>query len=148
MNNSMQRSALDNVIARQKGVKRKGTDRHSLSCPPERSKPNASADIWVDPDQWVGICCRVSGRNRELWQTVERLRMPGRGIIVKSAHVYDHPYGVRRIAYRGDGPSDKRTWQPGDQNSRGILFESAEHHICARVIPGRFSSHGGRCRGL
>ena len=148
MNNSMQRSALDNVIARQRGVKRGGTDRHSLSCPPEHRKVNASADIWVDPDQWVGICCRVSGRNRELWQTVERLRMPGRGIIVKSAHVHDHPYGVRRIAYRGDGPSDKRTWQPGDQNSRGILFASAEHHIYSRVIPGRFSSHGGRCRGL
>ena len=149
MNNSMQRSALDNVIARQKGVKREGTDRHSLSCPLEHGKVYASANIRVDPDQWVvGICCRVSSRNRELWQTVERLRMPGRVNVVKTAHVYDHPYGVRRIAYRGDGPSDKRTWQPGDQNSRGILFESAEHHICARVIPGRFSSHGGRRNGI
>ena len=148
MNNSMQRSALDNVIARKRGVKRKGTDRHSLSCPPQRSKPNASADILADPDRWVGICRRVSGRNRELWQTVERFRMPGRGIVVRIAHVCDHPYGVRRIAHHSNGPGDKRSWQPRDQNSRGILFASAEHHIYSPVIPGRFSSHAGHCRGL
>ncbi len=148
MNNSMQRSALDNVIARQEGVKREGTDRHSLSCPPERSKPNASADIRVAPDQWGGICCRVSGRNRELWQTVETLRMPGRDIVVKTAHVYDRPYGVRRIAYRGDGPGDKRTWQPRGQNSRGTPSASAGHAIHSHVRPGRCSSHGGRFRGL
>ena len=147
MNNSMRRSALDNVIARQRGVKWKGTDRHSLSCPPERSKPNASADIRVDANQWVGICCRVSGRNRELRQAVETLRMP-RGIIVKSAHVYDHPYGVRRIAYRSDGPGDNKTWQPGGQNSRGTPSASAGHAIYSHVRPGRLSSHGGRCRGL
>ena len=77
MNNSMQRSALDNVIARQRGVKRKGTDRHSLSCPPERSKPNASADIRVDARSMGRHLLPRLRSQPGLRQTVERLRMPG-----------------------------------------------------------------------
>ena len=145
MDNSMHCLALGSVIARQEDGRWEGTDRHFLSCLPGQGKVNASDDIRVDPDQWVGVRCRVSGRYRGLRQTVERLGMPGGGVTVKSAHLSAHPYGVRRIARRNDGRGDGRTRQSGDQDSRRILFASAERHIHSCVIRRRRSSHG-RCR--
>ena len=145
MDDSMHCLALGSVIAWQEDGRREGTDRHSLSCLPGQGKVNSPDDIRVDPDQWVGVRCRVSGRHRGLRRTVERLRMPGGGVTVMSVHFSDDPYVVRRIARRSDGPGDGRTLQSEDQNCRRILFASAERHIHSRVIRRRRSSHG-RCR--
>ena len=42
MNNSMQRSALDNATARRGGVRRRIACRHFLPCPPEFRKSDAA----------------------------------------------------------------------------------------------------------
>ena len=128
MNNSMQRSALDNVIAQQRGVKREGTDRYAFCCRLSHRTAAASAEIWIHDKGEICARCRDCDRNRKLWQTVWN-------------DVSETDF-EQLIAI----PSITVARTSGD--CCGTLSASAEHAIYSHVRPGRCSSHGGRRHGI
>ena len=117
------RDVLSDVLAGLEGVTRRDADRYSFHCPLEHRKPNASAEIWLDAEGRIGVCCHDCARNRELWQRIVGPKLRSRQSRVMTTYEYDHPDGEARISYRSDGPGGKRIWQPKGQSIIGTFVK-------------------------
>ena len=67
---STNHDALADVLAGPEGVVLRDGDRYSLHRPLEHRKPGTSAEIWLDAERRISVCCHDSGRNRALMQHI------------------------------------------------------------------------------
>ena len=117
------RDVLAAILPGLDGVVRRGGDRYSFFCPLEHRKSNAAAEIWLDAEGMIGVCCHDCGRNRELWQSIVTPRLRNRNSRALTTYSYDHPDGITRITYRSDGLGGKRVWQSRGQSIAGTYVK-------------------------
>lgn len=117
------REILADVLAGLEGVTLKDADRYSFHCPLEHRKSNASAEIWLDAEGRIGVCCYDCGRNQELWQRIVRPRIRRVGSRARTTYTYEHPDGAVLLSYRSDGQGGKRIWQPKGQSIHGTYVK-------------------------
>ena len=117
------RDVLADVLAGLEGVTRKDPDRYSFHCPLEHRKSNASAEVWLDAEGRIGVCCYDCGRNQELWQRIVSPRIRRVGSRARTTYTYEHPDGAVRLSYRSDGQGGKRIWQPKGQSIHGTYVK-------------------------
>ena len=95
MYGSTHRAVLDSIMSELDGVAQKDTDRYKFYCPLPHRKEKASAEIWLDGQGKIAVCCHDCGRNTELWQTVVGPRIAKANLTLKTTYTYDHPTAHR-----------------------------------------------------
>ena len=123
MYGSTHRAVLDSIMSELDGVVQKDTDRYKFYCPLPHCKEKASAEIWLDGQGKIAVCCHDCGRNSGLWQTVVGPRIAKANLTQKTTYTYGHPDGTPRISYRTDNPGGKRCLQPKGQTILGTYVK-------------------------